>query len=150
MDNRLVYDEIIINEKRDDWEKAYEAYKTAKAELEKAKNADSENSTDDTKAKLKAAEEKLKAVNFNGNGEYFFLDQINRIFLGVNPNYVEYGFIPAGEKYVITKDQIVEALKGGKDKGEITLGSNEKPITVVVSRDKKTCLLYTSPSPRDD
>ena len=138
MDNRLVYDEIIINEKRDDWEKAYEAYKTAKAELEKAKNADSENSTDDTKAKLKAAEEKLKAVNFNGNGEYFFLDQINRIFLGVNPNYVEYGFIPAGEKYVITKDQIVEALKGGKDKGEITLGSNEKPITVVVSRDKKT------------
>lgn len=80
MDNRLVYDEIIINH---------------------------------TRKKYKAAEEAAKKANteFKGNKEYFFLDQIKRIFLGVNPNYKDYRFVPAGKDFMITREDIEAAIK---------------------------------------
>lgn len=80
MDNRLVYDEIIINH---------------------------------TRKKYKAAEEAAKKANteFKGNKEYFFLDQIKRIFLGVNPNYKDYRFVPAGKDFMITREDIEKALE---------------------------------------
>lgn len=77
MDNRLVYDEIIINHTR---EKYKEAAKTTGTE-------------------------------FKGNKEYFFLDQIKRIFLGVNPNYKDYRFVPAGKDFMITREDIEKALE---------------------------------------
>lgn len=80
MDNRLVYDEIIINHTR-------EKYKAAEAEA------------------------KTNGTEFKGNKEYFFLDQIKRIFLGVNPNYKDYRFIPAGKDFMITKEDIEKALE---------------------------------------
>lgn len=84
MDNRLVYDEIIINH---------------------------------TRKKYKAAEEAAKKANteFKGNKEYFFLDQIKRIFLGVNPNYKDYRFVPAGKDFMITREDIEEAIKSSND-----------------------------------
>ena len=77
MDNRLVYDEIIINHTR---EKYKEAAKTTGTE-------------------------------FKGNKEYFFLDQIKRIFLGANPNYKDYRFVPAGKDFMITREDIEKALE---------------------------------------
>lgn len=83
MDNRLVYDEIIINNTRKIWEKA---------------KAD-------------------KGKDFEGNGKYFFLDQISKIILGVNPksgsdikDKVEDIYM-VGKDFVITRDDIDKALK---------------------------------------
>ena len=83
MDNRLVYDEIIINNTRKIWEKA---------------KAD-------------------KGENFEGNGKYFFLDQLSKIILGVNPksgsdskDKVEDIYM-VGKDFVITRAEIENALK---------------------------------------
>ena len=84
MDNRLVYDEIIINDKKDDWEKTKKAWE-----------ANPENS----------------GKKFAGTDEYFFLDQLKRIFLGVNPYYVDEAFVPVGKEFVITREDIEGALK---------------------------------------
>lgn len=106
MDNRLVYDEIIINH---------------------------------TRKKYKEAEE-AAGENFKGNKEYFFLDQIKRIFLGVNPNYKDYRFVPAGENYLITRADIEAALNSldSNNEGTITKGSGENAISYKVSYDPTT------------
>lgn len=84
MDNRLVYDEIIINHTRE-------------------------------KYKEEEAAAKTNGTKFKGNKEYFFLDQIKRIFLGVNPNYKDYRFVPAGKDFMITRAEIEEAIKSSND-----------------------------------
>lgn len=83
MDNRLVYDEIIINNTKKEWE--------------------------DIK--------KSKGENFEGNGKYFFLDQLSKIILGVNPksgsdskDKVEDIYM-VGKDFVITRAEIENALK---------------------------------------
>lgn len=109
MDNRLVYDEIIINEKKDDWEKAKK----------------------DWEAKLENAGKK-----FAGTDEYFFLDQLKRIFLGVNPYYIDEAFVPAGKEFVITKEDIEGALKKENNfEGTITKNNG---ISYKVTYDPKT------------
>lgn len=110
MDNRLVYDEIIINH---------------------------------TRKKYKAAEEaaKTNGTEFKGNKEYFFLDQIKRIFLGVNPNYKDYRFVPAGKDFMITREEIEAALKNAvNNEGTITKinDSNEVVMTYKVTYDPNT------------
>lgn len=87
MDNRLVYDEIIINH---------------------------------TRKKYKEAEE-AAGENFKGNKEYFFLDQIKRIFLGVNPNYKDYRFVPAGKDFMITKEDIEKALERNAESNKLEI-----------------------------
>lgn len=109
MDNRLVYDEIIINYKKDDWEKAKKAWET------KPENA---------------------GKKFAGTNEYFFLDQLKRIFLGVNPYYIDEAFVPAGKEFVITKEDIEGALKKENNfEGTITKNNG---ISYKVTYDPKT------------
>ena len=106
MDNRLVYDEIIINHTRKKYKEAEDAAKTNRTE-------------------------------FKGNKEYFFLDQINRIFLGVNPNYKDYRFVPAGKDFMITREDIEEAIKSNNE-GTITKGTGENAISYKVTYDPNT------------
>lgn len=109
MDNRLVYDEIIINDKKDDWEKAKKVWET------KPENA---------------------GKKFAGTNEYFFLDQLKRIFLGVNPYYIDEAFVPAGKEFVITKEDIEGALKKENNfEGTITKNNG---ISYKVTYDPKT------------
>ena len=83
LDNRLVYDEIIINNTRKTWE-----------DTKKAKEANNEK--------------------FEGTGEYFFLDQIDNIILGVNPNAAnKKDFELAGEKFIISGDELRNAVNNG-------------------------------------
>ena len=110
MDNRLVYDEIIINHTRDEYRKAEEKAKT-------------------------------DGTEFKGNKEYFFLDQIKRIFLGVNPNYKDYRFVPAGKDFMITREDIEAALKNAvNNEGTITKtnDSNQVLMTYKVTYDPNT------------
>ena len=100
MDNRLVYDEIIINDTVEKWNEA-----------------------------KKKAEDQQK--EFEGTDQYFFLDQLSNIRLGVSRGYVDGNFIAVGKEWKITKDQIEAALKGN---GEISL-SYENKVTVKVTRD---------------
>ncbi len=105
MDNRLVYDEIIINH---------------------------------TRKKYKEAEE-TAGENFKGNKEYFFLDQIKRIFLGVNPNYKDYRFVTAGKDFMITRAEIENALNSAVNNvGTIKKGTGENAISYKVTYDPNT------------
>ncbi|WP_322631083.1 hypothetical protein [Aedoeadaptatus coxii] len=136
MDNRLVYDEIIINDTRENWEKAQKAYEDAKKKLAEAQVALEKESNDSNKEAVKKAEEALKKVEFKGSKEYFFLDQVKRIFLGVNPSYTGYRFVPGGDNFVITRKDIQTALDS---KGKIiTKGDGENAITYQVTYDKTT------------
>lgn len=101
MDNRLVYDEIIINDTVEKW----------------------------NEAKKKA---KDKQKEFEGTDQYFFLDQLANIRLGVSRGYVDGNFIAVGKEWKITKDQIETALNGN---GEISLGYEGNKVTVKVTRD---------------
>lgn len=103
MDNRLVYDEIIINHTRDEYKKAEE----------------------------KAGE------NFKGNKEYFFLDQIKRIFLGVNPNYKNYRFVPAGKDFMITKEDIEKALERNAESNRLEITENGTVVSTYTFEDNK-------------
>lgn len=103
MDNRLVYDEIIINH---------------------------------TRKKYKEAEE-AAGKNFKGNKEYFFLDQIKRIFLGVNPNYKDYRFVPAGKDFMITKEDIEKALKRNAESNKLEITENGTVVTTYTFEDNK-------------
>lgn len=103
MDNRLVYDEIIINDTVEKWNEAKKKAEDAKKE-------------------------------FKGTDQYFFLDQLANIRLGVSRGYVDGEFIAVGKEWKITKDQIEEALKTG-DEGSIELGSEGNKVTVKVTRD---------------
>ncbi len=80
---------------------------------------------------------KTNRTEFKGNKEYFFLDQINRIFLGVNPNYKDYRFVPAGADFMITRAEIEEAIKSNNE-GTITKGTGENAISYKVTYDPNT------------
>lgn len=95
MDNRLVYDEIIVNDTEENCKK----YKEEKEDFQEDK-------------------------------KYFYLNQIKDIRLGVNPNYIEGRFVPLGENYKITSEQIIKAL-GTNNTATITRGS----ITYTITRD---------------
>lgn len=103
MDNRLVYDEIIINDTVEKWNEAKQKAETAQKE-------------------------------FEGTDEYFFLDQLANIRLGVSRGYVDGEFIAVGKEWKITKEQIEEALKTSNE-GTIEIGNDGNKVTVKVSRD---------------
>lgn len=103
MDNRLVYDEIIINH---------------------------------TRKKYKEAEE-TAGENFKGNKEYFFLDQIKRIFLGVNPNYKDYRFVPAGADFMITREDIEKALERNAKSQKLEIKENDEVVTTYTFENNK-------------
>lgn len=111
MDNRLVYDEIIINDTVEKWNEA-----------------------------KKSAEDQGK--EFKGTDQYFFLDQLANIRLGVSRGYVDGNFIAVGPDFKITREQIEEALgyntedvTDDKTEEELTLGLEGKTFTVKLTRD---------------
>ena len=91
MDNRLVYDEIIVNDKKENWENAKKAWEDA----EKAKKKKDEN---------------YKEKAFEGTEEYFFIDQIKEIQFGVNSFYTKKIFTAAGKDFILTSTEILDAL----------------------------------------
>ena len=101
MDNRLVYDEIIINDTVKKWE----------AEKEKWENAE--------KAK-KDANPNYVVQKFKGTDEYFFLDQVQDIRLGISRGFVKGDFISVGKDFKITRDEIFDALKNTEARTNIT------------------------------
>ncbi|WP_294796324.1 hypothetical protein, partial [uncultured Fenollaria sp.] len=110
MDNRLIYDEIIVNDTEENWNKA-------KKEFE--------------------AKDENKDKKF-GNEEYFFLDQIKDIRFGVSPNYIEGRFVPLGENFKIIGQEIIDKLKANSnaDSVEIEKGEGTNKIKFVITRDK--------------
>ena len=112
MDNRLVYDEIIVNDKKTIWEKAKEDWENA----EKAKKKKDEN---------------YKEKAFEGTEEYFFIDQIKEIQFGVNSFYTKKIFTVAGEKFTLTSETILNEL-GDNDSVEI----DQNGIKYQITRDK--------------
>lgn len=92
MDNRLVYDEIIINDTKTNWKAAKDKWEA------------------DEKAK-KDADANYEEKAFKGTDQYFFLDQIANIRFGVSRGYVDGDFIAVGPGFKITKDEILGALK---------------------------------------
>lgn len=107
MDNRLVYDEIIVNDTRENWDK--------------------------TKSDWEAKEEN-KDKKFPGTDEYFFLDQIKDIRLGVSPTYIEGRFVPLGDAFKLTGEEIINALNNNKT--SITKKDGDISITYKITRDK--------------
>ena len=112
MDNRLVYDEIIVNDKKTIWEKAKEDWENA----EKAKKKKDEN---------------YKEKAFEGTEEYFFIDQIKQIQFGVNSFYTKKIFTAAGENFTLTSTEILDALKnaGINNSAVLEKGGIEYQIT---------------------
>lgn len=100
MDNRLIYDEIIVNDTQDKWK-----------EYKKAFDKDPEN----------------KGKKF-GNEEYFFIDKIKDIRFGVSPNYIDGRFVPLGADFKITSEDILKEL-GNKESATITKNGIEFKIT---------------------
>lgn len=96
MDNRLVYDEIIVNDTRGNWDKAKKDWED---------------------------KEENKDKKFPGTDEYFFLDQIKDIRLGVSPTYIEGRFVPLGDAFKLTGEDIINKLK------ELSAGTNDPYIT---------------------
>ena len=97
MDNRLIYDEIIVNDTQKNWD-------AAKKDFENDPNN--------------------KGKKF-GNEEYFFIDQIKDIRFGVSPNYIDGRFVPLGADFKITSDEILAALKNNQDSANIINEKNE-------------------------
>lgn len=97
MDNRLIYDEVIINDTKANWEKVKEE----------------------------------KGKEFAGTDEYFFLDQLDKIRLGINPNYVESYFI-AVNGFEITAKEIKDTL-GDNQKATLT----KKGVDFEITRDSE-------------
>ncbi len=112
LDNRLVYDEIIVNDTKDNWEKA-------KKDFEEAQKTAPED----------------KKEKFQGKKEYFFIDQIKDIRFGVSPAFKEGRFAPLGQDFTLTSKDILKALDDSADKenAKITKGGIDYQIT----RDKK-------------
>lgn len=110
MDNRLIYDEIIVNDTEKNWNAAKEAFEK---------------------------DPKNKDKKF-GNEEYFFLDQIKDIRFGVSPNYIEGRFVPLGKDFCITGQEIIDALKknANADSVEIKKGQEGNKIKFLITRDK--------------
>ncbi|MDU5806488.1 MAG: hypothetical protein E6Z55_03340 [Peptoniphilus harei] len=131
MDNRLVYDEIIINDTEEKWNEYKKAFDDAKKVYDAAKKADDKSSTEKTKKDLAEAKEALEKVKFEGSDAYFFLDQIDNIRLGVNPSFIEGRFGDLGEDFKLTGKEIIKEL-GNKDKVTI----NRNGIDFVITRDR--------------
>ena len=111
MDNRLVYDEIIVNDTRNNWDKAKKDWE---------------------------AKEENKDKKFPGTDEYFFLDQIKDIRLGVSPTYIEGRFVPLGDAFKLTGEDIINALNNNKTsitKIDDTDPNNKISITYQITRD---------------
>lgn len=130
MDNRLIYDEIIVNDTKENWNKLNKDYEEAKKQVSDAEKALKENEDGSEKAQLEAALEKakkeLEEKKFKGNDQYFFIDQIKDIRFGVNPNFIDGRFVPLGADFKITSDEILKALDNKlasadiiNDKGEV-------------------------------
>ena len=100
MDNRLIYDEIIVNDTQDKWN-------TLKEEFE--------------------AKEENKGKKF-GNDQYFFLNQIKDIRFGVSPTYIDGRFVPLGENFKLEAQKIIDEL-GDKESVIITKGDIQFKIT---------------------
>lgn len=112
MDNRLVYDEIIVNDIKDNWDNAKKRWQAAeKAKKEKNKN--------------------YKEKPFEGTEEYFFIDQIKEIQFGVNSFYTKKIFTAAGNKFTLTSETILKEL-GEKESVEI----DQNGIKYQITRDK--------------
>ena len=109
MDNRLVYDEIIVNDEKETWKKAKEDW-----EKKEAKN--------------KKANPDYKEEKFPGTEEYFFIDQINEIQLGVNSAYKDKVFTAV---YKLTATEILKKL-GDK----VSVDYEKDGITYKITRDK--------------
>lgn len=131
MDNRLIYDEIIVNDTKENWENLNKAYEDAKKSYEDAKkafdNAD-EAGKEAAKTNLDNAKTALDNAKFDGKKEYFFLDQIKDIRFGVNPNFVEGRFVPLGENFKLTGKDIIDTLGDGES-ATITKNGIEFKIT---------------------
>ena len=137
MDNRLIYDEIIVNDTQDKWNELNKEYEEAKKKVAAAEKALADNKDENAKAKLEAALEEakkeLEEKKFKGNDQYFFIDQIKDIRFGVNPNYIDGRFVPLGENFKITSDEILAALDATTT-GKISYDKtdNTKKVSVVV------------------
>ena len=136
MDNRLVYDEIILNDTKEKWDGYKKAYEEAKKVYDAAKKADEKSSNDKTKKALEDAEKALEKVKFQGNDQYFSIDQIKDIRLGVNPNYVEGRFVPLGKNFKLTGDEILSALSNEDESKEIK-DENGNTLVTYISKDGK-------------
>lgn len=139
LDNRLIYDEIIVNDTRENWDKLNKAHEEAKKKVSAAEKALKDNKNESQKEKLEQAleeaEKALKEAEFKGNKEYFFLDQIKDIRFGVSPNYIDGRFVPLGENFKITGQEIIEELKKlTGDSNEVTIKKNG--IDFKITRDK--------------
>lgn len=135
MDNRLVYDEIIVNEEEAEWKAANEKYQNAKKALEAAKNDNTK-----TNAEIEALKQALEDAKFEGTAQYFYIDQIKDIRFGVNPNFVEGRFIPLGKDFCITSYEILKALENDSTT-EVDINdkdnANKKLASAVVKNGKK-------------
>lgn len=125
MDNRLVYDEIIVNDTEENWktakEKAEKAYKEAKEAYDKDKSEENKRALEDAK--------------FKGSDAYFFLNQIDKLRLGVSPNFIEGRFGDLGKDFTLTGEDIIKAL-GDQDTATIKRGEGENLITYKITRDR--------------
>lgn len=109
MDNRLVYDEIIVNDKKETWENAKKAWEAGEAEKkEKDKN--------------------YKEEKFPGNEEYFFIDKIENIQLGVNSSYKDKVFTYLGENFTLRSEEILAALEYKEPEKKNITDANGKGI----------------------
>ena len=141
LDNRLVYDEIIVNDTKENWNNLNKAYENAKKQVAEAKKAIADNKDESKKAELEAsletAKKALKEAEFKGTKEYFFLDQIKDIRFGVSPNYIDGRFVPLGENFNITGQEIIDKLKENLNEKSVVIekGEGENKIKFLVTRD---------------
>ncbi len=140
MDNRLIYDEIIVNDTRENWDKLNKAHEDAKKQVAEAEKALEKNKDESQKAELEAtlkeAKKALEGAKFKGTKDYFFLDQIKDIRFGVNPNYINGRFVPLGKDFKITSDEILKALEA-KNSGDIKDSDGNVIVNVIVEKGKK-------------
>lgn len=137
MDNRLVYDEIILNDTKEKWDGYKKAYEEAKKVYDAAKKADEKSSNDKTKKALEDAEKALEKVKFQGNDQYFSIDQIKDIRFGVNPNYVEGRFVPLGDNFKLTGEEILSALSNEDESKVIKDEKGNTLVTYIYKEGKK-------------
>lgn len=141
MDNRLIYDEIIVNDTKENWDNLNKAHEEAEKKVAAAEKALKENEDESQKDNLsKALEEAKKALEkaeFKGTKEYFFLDQIKDIRFGVSPNYIDGRFVPLGEDFKITGQEIIKKLKDNPNEKSVVIekGKGENKIKFLVTRD---------------
>lgn len=121
MDNRLIYDEIIVNDTKDKWnaikDKADEVYKKAKEAYDKDKSDENKKS--------------LEAAKFKGSDEYFFLDEIDKLRFGVNPNFIEGRFSPLGKAFTLTGEEIIQKLEANLKEKSVEIKKEDGEISII-------------------